>query len=111
MAPGTSSNLGQMYAVFPLEGEPALVVGPQQAVNAADLWVRDLHHFGDTGLDDSFPPAALPGEAERLYDVLHRPSQNATPTEALLGILKARGLMAARIGLESDHRTLRNRSW
>ena len=102
MSPGASSSLGQNYAIFPLEGEPALVVGPQQLVNAADLWVRDLHIYGETGLDDTYPPAALPGEAERLYDVLHGPRQNATPTEALLSILKARGLLGARIGLEME---------
>ncbi|MGH2522450.1 MAG: M24 family metallopeptidase, partial [Anaerolineales bacterium] len=102
MSPGASSNLGQAYAVFPLEGEPALVVSPQQAVNAADLWVRDLHIYGETGLDDSLPPTALPGEAERLYDVLHGPRQNATPTEALLSILKARGLMGACLGVEME---------
>jgi Xaa-Pro aminopeptidase len=106
MSPGASSSLGQAYAVFPLEGEPALVVGPQQAVNAADLWVRDLHLYGDTGLDDSLPPTALPGEAERLYDLLHRPQRNSTPTEALLSILKARGLAGARIGLEMEGLTL-----
>jgi Xaa-Pro dipeptidase len=106
MAPGASSSLGQNYAVFPLEGEPAFVVGPQQVVNAADLWVRDVHTYGETGLDDSIPPAALPDEAERLYDVLHRPHPHATPTEALLGILKARGLTEAQIGLEIEGLTL-----
>ncbi len=100
--PGASSNLAQAYAVFPLEGEPALVVSPLGAVNAADLWVRDLHIYGETGLDHSVPPAALPGEAERLYDLLHGPRQNGTPTEALLSILKARGLTGARIGLETE---------
>lgn len=102
LSPGASSNLAQGYAVFPLEGEPALVVGPQQVVNTADLWVRDVHTYGGTGLDDSLPPAALPGEAERLYAVLHRPGHNATPTEALLNILRARGLAKARIGLEVE---------
>lgn len=106
MSPGASSHLGQAYAVFPLEGEPALVVGPQQVVNAADIWVRDLHTYGDTGLDDSLPPTVLPGEAKRLYDVLHAPQPNATPTAALLNILKAGGLMGARLGLEMEGQTL-----
>ena len=102
LSPGASSNLGQMYAIFPLEGEPALVVGAQQVVNAADLWVRDLHTYGGTGLDESVPPTALPGEAVRLYDVLQSAQQNSTPTEALLSVLKARGLTGARIGLELE---------
>ena len=49
MAPGASSNVPQKFAVFPLEGEPALVVGPDFATNAADLWVRDLHIAGNRG--------------------------------------------------------------
>jgi Xaa-Pro dipeptidase len=102
MSPGAPSYLAQAYAVFPLEGEPALVVSPLNAVNAADLWVRDLYAFGATGLDDSIPPGPLPAAARRIYDVLHAPHQNATPTDALLSILKARGLMEARIGLEME---------
>src|SRR5262245_43729396 len=91
MSPGASSNLGQNYALLPLAGEPALVLGPQQIVNAADLWVRDLHTYGDTGLDHSVPPMALPGEAERVYDILRDPSEAGTPTAALLHALRARG--------------------
>lgn len=106
LSPGASSNLGQMFAIFPLEGEPALLVGTQQVVNAADLWVRDLHTYGPPGLDDSLPPTALPGEAARLYDVLHAPRRNATPTEGLLTILTARGLTRACIGLEMEGLTL-----
>src|SRR5829696_13648 len=52
MAPGASSSLEQGFAVFPLEGEPALIISPLNVVNAADLWVRDLVTFGATGLDD-----------------------------------------------------------
>src|SRR5262249_16414767 len=92
MAAGASSNLGQGYAVLPLTGEPALVVGTQQVVNAADGWVRDVHTYGDTGLDETYAPTALPGEAERLYEVLHQAQRNATATDALLDILKERGL-------------------
>ena len=60
MAPGKSSNLDQTapYAIFPLEGEPALVITPLFAVNAADLWVKDLHIFGEALLDESVPPTA-----------------------------------------------------
>lgn len=102
MSPGASSNLTQGYAIFPLEGEPALVVGTQQVGNAADLWVRDLHTYGATGLDETYPPMALPGEAERIYDVLHAPERHGSATEALAGILKARGLEGARIGVDME---------
>ena len=101
-SPGASSNLEQTFAVFPLEGEPALVITPMSAVNAADLWVRDVQIYGGDGLDHSVPVAALPGEAERLYDLLQAPRPNTSPTGALLGILKARGLLGARIGLELE---------
>ena len=46
LQPGAPASLALPgYAVFPLEGEPALVLNPLFAVNAADLWVRDLHVF------------------------------------------------------------------
>ena len=102
MSPGAPPDLAQAYAVFPLEGEPALVVSPLSAVNAADLWVRDLVIFGDTGLDDSIPPGTLSPANRRIYDLLHGPRQNATSTDALLSILKTRGLTEARIGLERE---------
>ena len=108
-SPGAPPDLAQAYAVFPLKGEPAMVVGPLSAVNAADLWVRDLVIFGDTGLDDSIPPGTLSPANQRVYDLLHRPRQNATPTDALLSILKARGLTEARIGLEMEGLTPRAR--
>ncbi len=102
ITPGASSNLFQAYAVFPLEGEPALVVSPLFAVNAADLWVRDLHIFGDPGLDDSLPPGELPDTINRLNELVHGPQRNATSTDALLSILSGRGLTGARIGLEME---------
>jgi Xaa-Pro aminopeptidase len=102
MAPGASSSLAQAYAVFPLEGEPALVVSPLSAVNAADLWVRDLHIFGDPGLDYSLPPATLPETLQRFYELLQPPLRHATSTDALLSILAARGLTTARIGMEME---------
>ena len=102
MVPGASSNLGQAYAVFPLEGEPALVIGAGLAVNAAELWVRDLHIFGDNGLDVSLPPPELPDELRRFHDLLLAPQSNATPTDALVSILNQRGLTGARIGLDAE---------
>jgi len=47
----------EVHALFPLEAEPALVVNPIFAANAADLWVDDLFSFGDSGLDFSVSPA------------------------------------------------------
>ena len=50
LEPGSSSRLVLPgYAVFPLEGEPALVLNPLFAVNGTDLWVKDIHVFGNSG--------------------------------------------------------------
>ncbi len=101
-SPGSPPQIGQAYAVFPLEGEPALVVNPFTAVNATEAWVRDLRVYGDTGLDFTLPGAVDPGFAPGLYTLLQGASRYATPTEALLGILKDRGLLSARIGMEME---------
>ncbi len=104
MTPGASSDLDSTgaYAVFPLEGEPALVINPLFAVNAADLWVRDLHIFGAPSLDDSLTPTTPANPYQYISNLLHAPQRNATPTDALLSILKARRLTDARIGLEME---------
>lgn len=104
MAPGKSSNLDQTgpYAIFPLEGEPALVITPLFAVNAADLWVKDLHIFGSALLDESMPPTALSDADRRFLEVLHGNQTNPTPTDAVVSILKSRGLTDARIGLDME---------
>ncbi len=102
MIPGASANLAQAYAVFPLEGDPALVVNPLFAVNAEELWVKDLHIFGSAGLDDSLPAGDIPQQLLRFQDLLQAQHGNATATDALLSILKQRGLTGARIGLEME---------
>ena len=104
MVPGAPSDPDPTaaYAIFPLEGEPALVTSPMFAVNASDLWVRDVHIFGDHGLDDSLPLGDLSGAEQHIFDILHRPQQNTTPTDALLSVLKERGLTDARIGIEME---------
>ena len=104
MVPGAPSDPDPTaaYAIFPLEGEPALVASPTFAVNASDLWVQDVHIFGDHGLDDSLPLGALSATEQRIFDILHRPQDSATPTDALLSVLTARGLTDARIGIEME---------
>ncbi|MHB8630122.1 MAG: M24 family metallopeptidase [Aggregatilineales bacterium] len=104
--PGASSEIAQRYALIPLEGEPALIASPLMAVNAADSWVRDLRLFGDTGLDYSIksaaPIEALPDNVRPLFDLLHQPPQSASPTDALVAVLSARGLADSRIGIEME---------
>lgn len=102
MSPGAPAQPFQAYAVLPLEGEPALVINPLLAINAADLWVTDLHIFGASGIDASLPPGELPQQLHRLNTLLSTQHDNATPTDALLSILRQRGLANARIGLEME---------
>ena len=104
MVPGAPSDPDPTaaYAIFPLEGEPALVTSPTFAVNASDLWVQDVHIFGDHGLDDSLPVPALSDSEQRVFDILHQPQDSATAIDALLSVLIARGLTDARIGIEME---------
>ena len=104
MVPGAPSDFDSTaaYAIFPLEGEPALVTSPIFAVNTSDLWVQDVHIFGNHGLDDSLPLATLSDAEQRIFDILHKPQDNTTPTDALLNVFKARGLTDARIGIEIE---------
>lgn len=102
MSPGASSDLFQSYAVFPLEGEPALVLGPVTAANAADSWVKDLYLFGDKGVDTSLQPGGHGNTDRRIYDLVTSPRRGATPTDALVVALTDRGLTEAKIGVEFD---------
>ena len=103
MLPGASSDLLQSYAVLPLEGEPALVVNPMLAANAAEVWVTDLCTFGDHTID--FPAQQFGAQSDweqRLSGLLRDAQPAATPTDALLGALRDKGLSDARIGIELD---------
>ena len=104
MNPGASSNLDQTapYAIFPLEGEPALVLTPMCATDAADLWVRDLHIFGTPLFENTQMPTTFTEIEQRFYNLLQGKRVNVTPVDALWSILKTRGLTDARIGLEME---------
>ena len=101
LQPGAPARLALPgYAVFPLEGEPALVLNPLFAINGVDLWVRDIHVFGDSGVDATLTSTELPENHLRIHDLLMTPPQSATSLEALLRILKERGLQGGRLGVE-----------
>lgn len=103
MTPGAASDpLPGAYAVFPSEGEPALLVNAVFAVNAEDLWVKDIHVFGGPFLDDSLKRAVTSDSSRHIFDVLHGANYARSPAEALIGVLKERGLDRARIGLEME---------
>lgn len=104
--PGGSADLSQGYALFPLEGEPALAVtGSMLAVNGVDLWVRDLRISGDSGLDWSLAPPPLSDRMERVYALVKDAPGCGTTTEALAGALSDRGLSGGTLGVEADGMT------
>jgi Xaa-Pro aminopeptidase len=103
MDPGGSSSIREGYAVLPAEGEPAIVLNPEFAVNAADLWVKDIQIYGNSGLDFSLPPSAMTDDTHRkFYELARTAGRHRTPTEALAWILQDRGLTDARIGIELE---------
>ena len=104
--PGGSADLSQGYALFPLEGEPALAVtGSMLAVNGVDLWVRDLRISGDSGLDWSLAPPTLSDRMDRVYALVKDAPGCGTTTEALAGALSDRGLSGGTLGVEADGMT------
>ena len=99
--PGAPGHRMQRYALFPREGPPALVVEPMMAVNAADLWVRELVAFGAPTIEEREPPAE-PLAWRDVRQLQARAAQAASPTDALLQLLRGRGLQTARLGVELE---------
>lgn len=103
LQPGAPSDLALTgYAIIPLEGEPALVLNPLFAINAADLWVRDVRIFGPSGADDSVTCDQLPDNYRRFHDLLVKSDNVSSSLEALVSVLEERGLGKARIGIEME---------
>ena len=71
-------------------------------VNAGDIWVRDWRVYGDSGLDFSLHEQAAPESVDALYAQLQNAPHHASPTAALLEVLRERGLLQARIGIEME---------
>lgn len=105
MVPGAPSRLAQGYAVYPLEGNPAVVINPLFSLNAADNWVREIYTYGgSTEFNRStFSPLEFPDQFQSFHELHKNPYNCSTPTEALHQILKDRGLLEARIGLEKEN--------
>ena len=99
--PGAPGHRMQRYALFPREGPPALVVEPMMAVNAADLWVRELVAFGAPTIEEREPPAD-PQTWRDVRQLQARAAQAASPTDALLQLLRGRGLQNGRLGIELE---------
>jgi Xaa-Pro aminopeptidase len=106
MSPGETSDLAFLFAVLPGEEEPALVLNSLLAINAADIWVKDIHTFGRAPIEWSDEGKAwAANEAPRLarlYEMLKAGTPNATPLNAFVAICKERGLTEGRIGIELD---------
>ena len=103
MRPGAASDpLPGAYAIFPSEGEPALLVNAVFAVNTESLWVKDIHVFGGRFLDNSLQSTKASGDFCHIFDVLRGSACALSPTEALIQLVKERGLGQARIGLEME---------
>ena len=105
MVPGAPSRLAQGYAVYLLDGEPALVVNPLFSLNAADNWVSDIYTYGNSSEfnNSTLPPFEIPGHLRNFHELHKNPYNCSTPTESLHAILNDRGLLEARIGLEKEN--------
>jgi Xaa-Pro aminopeptidase len=100
--PGASSNLGQSFAVFPIEGEPALIIAPTFSWNAAESWTKDLRFHGEFGLDYSLFTAPSNDLEKRFVTLLRDNPRYGSATEALATVLEERRLTNARIGLDAE---------
>ena len=100
--PGGSGDLMPAFALFPVAGDPALAVEASLACNAMDLWVRDLCLFGGDTFHRSAPPQSLEGRERELFDLMADVPYAPTAVDALVRMLKERGLADARIGLELE---------
>lgn len=102
MMPGASTNLFQSYAMFPLEDEPALILGPISAANATDSWVKDIYLFGGKEVDTTLEGMGHQNTNRLIYDLVTSADRSATPTDALVAALNDRNLTEAKIGVEFD---------
>lgn len=105
--PGGSADLAQGYALFPGDGEPALAVTSSMlAVNAVDVWVKDLRISGASGLDWSQSPGPMTDRMHRIYNLVKDAPGYDTTTDALAGALNDRGLSQGTLGVEADGMTV-----
>jgi Xaa-Pro aminopeptidase len=102
MSPGASSNLGQNFALFCAEGEPGLVIGPTFAMNAAGSWIKDIQLYGEFGLDYSMLSSPANDVEGRFLELMRNTPRHASAIEALLNVVRVRGLTTARIGVEME---------
>jgi Xaa-Pro aminopeptidase len=103
VSPGGSAELAQRnVALFPLEGEPCLVLEPLWALNAAGSWVEDVRVAGNDGFIHGQPATGLPARVQRLAALVEARRWPGGPFEALADAVHERGLAASRIGVDLD---------
>jgi Xaa-Pro dipeptidase len=103
MAPGASSNTGEAYAIYPNKGDPALVCSSAlMAVNAIDLWVKDLRCYGATGTDVSIPAGDWGSDEARIMESVASAPKNSSASHALRAALKDRNMTSTTVGIEME---------
>lgn len=99
---GSGALIQENYAVLPHDGEPALVLEPYWALNAAGGWVTDVRIAGTAELAPAPGPVSVPAELAPLHKRLAGQTWPADPTEALADALRERGIAEARLGVELE---------
>ena len=102
VSPGAGSNRLPTYAVYPRDGQPALVVSPMYAVNAIDVWVTDLYIYGSATFNKSRRELGNFEGVESIYSVLAASQYPPDASAALVSALTDRGLTSGRLGIEHD---------
>jgi Xaa-Pro dipeptidase len=100
LSPGASSSRLQFYAVFPIDGEPALVLPPLSAANASDSWVKDIYVYGESPFERPLRPPI--SNADQVLARLSEWRQADTPVDAVAAALQQRRLAASRLGVELE---------
>jgi Xaa-Pro dipeptidase len=103
MWPGGSSEFSQRsYAIFPREGETALVAKSLMSADAADLGIKDIRVYGDSGVDYSLLASPTTSVEARFLTLLRDTPPETTAVAALASALRDRGLSDANIGIETE---------
>jgi len=101
LSPGSPNQIFQGYALYPRDGEPALILSPNFAANAVDLNV-DLRLYGDPGFYQQLQAGSVEERLRSLNTLLAQQPAVETPTQALVTALRDRNLDGANLGLEIE---------
>jgi Xaa-Pro dipeptidase len=97
LSPGAPDNLVQSYSMLPLDGEPALVISTDMALFGTELWVKDIRTYGSSIVDS--PPRIKEEPLQAMIRHL-RSIQKDSSANALIDLIKDRGIEDGRVGLE-----------